>query len=78
MLQVERERRAVVAEGLRHHVQHPARSGLGRRRVGLAQQQRELVAAQARQHVVLAQAALDALGHVDQHAVAGLLAQACR
>ena len=54
----ERERRAVVAEGLCHHVQHAPRGGLGRRRVGSAEQQRELVAAQARQRVALAQAAL--------------------
>ena len=47
-------------------------------RVGPVQQQRELVAAEARQQVVLAQAALDALGHVEQHAVADRRGPGCR
>jgi hypothetical protein len=72
----QRELRAVEVVGRGHRVQHAPRRGFGHAGVGAFDQQRELVAAGARQQVVGAHAGLDALRHVDQHAVAGLVAEA--
>ena len=72
----QRELQAVDRTGVRHRVENPARRGLGTRRVGLVHQQRKLVAADARDDVALAQAGLQAVGAIEQHAVADFVAQA--
>jgi len=64
-----------VREGLVHGVQDAAGRRLRAHGIGLVHQHHELVAAQARDGVDLAQAGLQPLGHVHQHAVAELVAQ---
>jgi hypothetical protein len=72
----QRELRPVHRARLRHHIEHAPRRGLGACGVGLVHQQGELVAAHTRQHVVGAGSRLYALHHVQQHQVAGFMAQA--
>ena len=69
------EAEGVEVEGLRHRLLHALRGLLGTARIGLMNQQRELVAAQPRHRVHLAHAGLQPLGDILQHPVAVAVAQ---
>eukprot|EP01136_Pigoraptor_vietnamica_P033089 Opistho-1_new@95611 len=64
------EAHALERERLPQHLEHAPRNGLGTARIGLVQQHHELVATEPRHGVDLAQAGLQPLGHLDEHAVA--------
>ena len=72
----QREAQAVDGAGVRDGRQQPARSGLGAGAVGVVQQQRKLVAADARHPIALTRHRAQAVGTVQQHPVGAGLAQA--